>query len=85
MAPPSKNNLYSKLLHTINEFKIADWEYINPDVLVNEIKSHLYETEQHKILNQINERQIRTYKLYKTSESVFHLRLLIHFFSVACL
>ena len=58
-------------MHIITDAKITDWQTIDPNMLVKEIKLNLYTNEQSRILKEINDSgkqpKLRTYKLFKTT------------------
>ena len=66
-----QNNWYSKAMHIITDAKITDWQTIDPNMLVKEIKLNLYTNEQSRILKEINDSdkqpKLRTYKLFKST------------------
>ena len=66
-----QTNWYNKTIHIINECNINSWETKEPGTLVSEIKLKLYESEQSRILSEINDSEkhpkLRTYKLFKTT------------------
>ena len=66
-----QNNWYSKLRKVMVEVDITDWQSLNPNQVINEVKLKLYTNEQTRILNEIKNSdkhpKLRTYKQFKTS------------------
>ena len=65
-----QENLYSKVIHTIEYSEVTDRSMNDPDKMVNKTILKLYTNEQKKIINAINNTEVnpklRTYKLFKT-------------------
>ena len=67
----AQDSWYNKVKHIISEASIPNWNSIEPNRLVSQIKIALYDKEKSRIFDEINDSckqsKLRTYKIFKTT------------------